>query len=275
MPKHSSSVPKPGHDDAFREGAKLHERKMQLKKQAQVGQRLASDQWEDDRSKAYGSYPADYYDTIPSKSDETLLAKARLKAQAGPQAMFTVTDADVQQQLKMDRIAEAMDLDNTFIGLFGNEEQYGLMHPAELKELRKMYPEYFARREKKVEEWGQLQKRLAKIKLRGWKTRDDFILWMMYKSGQIQVPHEAIYAFQDRVADNAEQFARGKWNPFNEIFKPDAANAVGSVDLNQPLNVAYHPNRANRFGASYLGANRAQGLGKWSQGNAAGAVAEI
>lgn len=200
-----------------KDGSKLHETKMRILEQADMGTRLSTD--------AKG-LPARYFDSQPSKANEKLQAKAALAKASG--GHFMIGDSDIQDQLNTDRAAEQYDLENTFTQLFGNT---GLQSPAELAKLQQLFPEYYDRREETIERWGRLQTQMAKIRLRGFKDKDDFILWMMHKRGQVKIPKEAIWAV-DADYDAEVQFRRGKWNPFNQIVKPgsDSAELKFSVD---------------------------------------------
>ncbi len=235
-----------------KDGNKLHDTKMRILEQADMGTRLTGDT---------KGMPARYFDSQPSKDHEKLAAKAALAKKTG--GHFMVSDADTRDQIANDRAAEQFDLENTFKELFPST---GLESPAELAKLQQLFPEYYDRREETIERWGRLQTQMAKIRLRGFKDKDDFILWMMHKRGQIKIPKEALWA-KDFESEAEKDFKRGKWNPFNQVIKPGETDGQLNLDASQltedfaNMKLSGPSAFGNRV---YTGDRSAQTTGLWS-----------
>jgi hypothetical protein len=85
-----------------------------------------------------------------------------------------------------------------------------------------MLPDYFERREEQIEEVADLQKRIAKLRLYGPRSKDDLFLIYMIASGKLKVPSGAIWDPSNWYANlgGTDQFARGLFNPRRYVKAP-------------------------------------------------------
>ncbi len=100
-------------------------------------------------------------------------------------------------------------------------------------------PEYFETREKQIQEVADLQTKIAQLRLRGPRSKEDmFLIWLLY-SGKLQIPKGAIWAPDQWYADrDGNNLNRGLFNPHryvNQAGRPAlaarwdiGANAAGS-----------------------------------------------
>jgi len=142
-----------------------------------------------------------------------------------------------------------------------------ISRPADLQRLQQLFPEYYDKRVQTVKNWGDIQTKLALIRVRGWQNREDFVLWTAYVSGQIKVPTEAAFAYTGE-SNTLRQFKRGKWNPMNRIPQPGKqmggrSNLEFSDSDMYKKNWITNANNKYRFGPNVS----AQGTGNWSGSN--------
>lgn len=205
MPKHGSGGSSIG-KKAMREGYALESTQNKYRDKEQPGSLLRGDPT---------GVPVPYFKRAHNKNDESLSAKSNLAHQTG--GMFMVSDEDVRNQMNVDRIAQEIAFEQTFVDLYGDID---IHRPADLQKMRQIFPEFYEKRIQAIKDWGEIQTRLALIKVRGFENRDDFILWTMYMSGELHVPKQAIFAYDGEGEDVTMAIKRGKWNPRNKIPAP-------------------------------------------------------
>jgi hypothetical protein len=149
----------------------------------------------------------------------------------------TLSDADLEWMDDKRKQAQKVDFDR-YIANY-----YDLTNPAEAELLARYYPEYFSEREKEIESQADLQKQLALIRLRGPKSKKDFLLIYMIQNRTVPLPQGPLWnpaAWGNTDQDTPAGYKRG-------IFAP-ARYIPGYI---QP--------HAQRYDALWTGANGALG----------------
>lgn len=190
--------------DTVKEGTRLHENKEKQIKASEYGTMQPDD---------VSFLPVNFFETAYTKDAERLMARGALANKSGGD--FYISDADIERQLQMDRVAELVDFDRTFAQLFSDVDW---KRPAELDELMKRNPDYYKRRETFIDVVCQLQAKAAKIRLRGWKSRDDFIFHKLVTTGRITIPLSSVHALDATdTSDILADFVQSKFSWLNGI----------------------------------------------------------
>ncbi len=240
--------------DTVKEGTRLHENKEKQVKASQYGALQPGD------SKAF---PVNFFETAYTKEAENLMARAAIANQTGGE--FYISDADVERQIQMDRVAEVVDFDNTFASLFSDVDW---KRPAELDELMQRNPDYYRRREEFIDVICHLQAKAAKIRLRGWKSRDDFIFHKLVATGRITLPIHGVNSLsEEETGDIMKDFAQSKFAWLNGIamWTVDRGMFESAISGNEYTNPKQ---KLDGFGMVQTNVSRslAQTQGKWMEG---------
>lgn len=146
----------------------------------------------------------DDYDTIYD-------IKRQIAKGAGKDARtWEITDQEAKWRLEKVKQIELQNF-HTFL-----QDHYKIdsNNPVLLKWAQEMFPEYWSAREKMIDTTADIQKRLAKMRLMGPRTRDDFTLLFGIASGRVEVPTGPLYAPAD---SKTKVKARGLFNPLRAV----------------------------------------------------------
>jgi hypothetical protein len=113
-----------------------------------------------------------------------------------------------------------------------------------------MLPDYFERREEQIEEVADLQKRIAKLRLYGPRSKDDLFLIYMIHAGKLQVPSGAIWDPNSWYTDEQKKdnFSRGLFNPRRYVSAPGRKGPYEDRWAN-----GNPADKYGAFGANYFG----------------------
>lgn len=189
-------------------------------------------------------FPARYYE--PDDRDDYMALKGELATRERP---APVTDEDISAILRKRAAVEVAKQENWF----QNSWQFNSSDPNKQRWAQSVFPEYFARREQVIDEQTMLQNALAKIKLRGPRSREDIDLLYAIDMGLVDPDNKAIWDLEGKSLANPK---RGLFNP-RRIRIGDKEARMHS--LANPL--AGFPSEGVPLDAS-LGGNRAQGTGR-------------
>ena len=169
--------------DPKTQGAALLEKLKRYEAAADPGQRLPPRNNNQGGSEA-GQFPARYYE--PDDGDDVMHIKDQL-ASAGRPA--PVTDNDVATILRKRAAVEVAKQEDWF----QNSWKFASDNPVQQRWAQQVFPEYFSRREQVIDEQTLLQNQLAKIKLRGPRSREDIDLLYAIDMGVVKVEDSAIW----------------------------------------------------------------------------------
>lgn len=136
-----------------------------------------------------------------------------------------LTEKDVKAIMKKRAQIEVFNLDSFFQGAYS--DKLTAKDPANLRWAQEVNPGYWERREQIIDEQAQLQKRLAKIKLRGPRNMDDIELLKLVKERRIKVPQKALWKLGEEADSADKHFKRGLWNPIRARIYGEEAGAPG------------------------------------------------
>lgn len=83
-----------------------------------------------------------------------------------------------------------------------------------------LIPELYEAREAQIDEVADIQKTLAKIRLRGVRSKQDLMTEFAVNSGKLKVPKGAIYDWKSWYTDDEKSFFRGLFNPRRSTAAP-------------------------------------------------------
>jgi hypothetical protein len=118
-----------------------------------------------------------------------------------------ITDSDAERVMRKTAAVEVAKEEEWF----QNQWMFNSSNPTMQRWAQGVFPEYFSRREQVLEEQAQLQLAVAKMKLRGPRSREDLDLLYAIDSGVVDVSKNPIYALAGKPADLAA--VRGLFNP--------------------------------------------------------------
>ncbi len=192
-------------------GKEISDKVESLKSQSNPGERPLGhpdDSWG-------GRFRGDY---LERDEYDTVYQVKQLISQ-NPNRIWDVTDKEANYLLDKTKQYELM----SFHEMLARHYHIDASNPVLMKWAQDMFPEYWEMREKKIDQNADIQKRLAKIKLLGPRSKDDFTLLFAIATGRFQVPRGPIYAPGLPVP----HVARGLFNPIRGIGK-----RAGFVDAN-------------------------------------------
>jgi hypothetical protein len=164
------------------------------------GQATDSDNW---ASKAFtGQYfDRDEYDTIYEIKEKLSGTKNRIWPVTDSEAKYLV---DKAKQLELINFHEFL------------QKSYGIdaSNPVLMKWAQDMFPEFWSMREEMIDQNAFVQTALAKIRLFGPRSRDDFQLLFGISTGRVTVPEGSIY---DPKKAEIGPHARGLFNPLRNV----------------------------------------------------------
>lgn len=172
-------------------------RKMQIA--ASPGQRLNRDT---DAGSEAADMPGRYFEG--DESDDLQAIKHSLASTARP---APITDADAERVMRKTAAVEVAKEEEWF----QNQWAFNSSNPTMQRWAQGVFPEYFNRREQVLEEQAQLQLAIAKMKLRGPRSREDLDLLYAIDSGVVKVEDKPVFAIEGDMAD--EDAVRGLFNP--------------------------------------------------------------
>lgn len=173
-------------------------RKMQIA--STTGQTLQRDEGAGSEA---AQFPGRYYEG--DESDDLQSIKHQLASEKRP---APITDADAERVMRKTAAVEVAKEEEWF----QNQWAFNSSNPTMQRWAQGVFPEYFNRREQVLEEQAQLQLAIAKMMLRGPRSREDLDLLYAIDSGVVQVPQKALFKLTGPDAKAADQI-RGLFNP--------------------------------------------------------------
>lgn len=198
--------------DPKAQGAALLEKLRRYEAAADPGQHLPAPRSERAGSEA-AQFPARYFE--PDDRDDYMFIKDRLASDRRP---APVTDEDISAILRKRAANEVAKQENWF----QNTWSFNSSDPNKQRWAQSVFPEYFARREQVIDEQTLLQNQLAKIKLRGPRSREDIDLLYGIQMGVIQPGDRAIWDL--RGDDIGAERRRGVFSPRRVYLSTRASN---------------------------------------------------
>lgn len=184
-------------------------------------------------------FPARYYE--PDDRDDYMALKGELASKERP---APVTDEDISAILKKRAAVEVAKQENWF----QNSWRFDSSDPNKQRWAQSVFPEYFARREQVIDEQTMLQNAMAKIKLRGPRSREDLDLLYAIDMGLVDPEDKAIWNI---TGEDLDEPRRGLFNPRRIKIGKKSARVK---DLDNPL--AGFPGRGVRIDTDLSGNRR-------------------
>lgn len=193
-----------------------------------------------------GLFPARYYEG--DAGDDLQEIKNSL---ARPERPAPITDADAERVMRKTAAVEVSKEEEWF----QSQWAFNSSNPTMQRWAQSVFPEYFARREQVLEEQAQLQLAIAKMKLRGPRSREDLDLLYAIDSGVVAVPNQALFNLTG-PSTSEEGAKRGLFNPRrNKILATD----WGRHPVANPLGPNFPSTGEFENGGQTLGAYRDKG----------------
>jgi len=186
--------------DPKAQGAALLEKLRRYEQAADPGQHLPDRQQPGSGSEA-ATMPARYVE--PDERDDYMYIKDKLASAERP---APVTDEDISSILRKRAAAEVAKQEDWF----QNTWSFNSSDPNKQRWAQSVFPEYFSRREQVIDEQTLLQNQLAKIKLRGPRSREDIDLLYAIQMGVVDPQAKAIWDLTGEAYDNPR---RGIFSP--------------------------------------------------------------
>lgn len=183
-------------------------------------------------------FPAKY---LPQQRDaDTRVELKKLLAQSGqPFGQVIATEEDMKYLLEKRKLGDRILFDTWFSRLFDTKDIN------KLRIAQQIHPEYFQMREEEINREAEVQKKIAKLRLRGPADLSDLQMVFALQNGQVKLRPTPLWALD--VADSstqAAQYQRGIFNP-TRFFTNASAQSVpeftgtGMIDTSgrvDPLN---------------------------------------
>jgi len=147
-------------------------------------------------------FPARYYEG--DEDDDLQEIKNQLASEKRP---APITDSDAARVQRKQAATEVVKQEEWF----SNTWHFDASNPTKQRWAQSVFPEFFDRREQVIEEQARLQLALAKMKLRGPRSREDLDLMYAMDQGYITPSNKPLWDLTGAVADS--QAARGLFNP--------------------------------------------------------------
>lgn len=207
--------------DAKAQGGRLQSRYRELQERYDTGETIQTAD-----KQTIGQFPAQY--VAPDPRDD--LFKMKAKIAKGTNRRWDVSDEEASYVLDKQKGLEAHKFDKFFWEAYKPDTK----DPAKQRVLREIYPAFWDRRLKKMEEIAKVQLSVARIKMLGPQSEEDLQLLYAINTGLIDIPSSALHKLDDQTAaEDAKNFKRGMFNPIkHEVAKREGLwpNA-GTVDL--------------------------------------------
>lgn len=156
-------------------------------------------------------FPARYLE--PDPEDDVTLLKNRMASNARPAPL---TDSDVGLVLRKMAATEVAKKDQWFASTWRADSS----NPTMQRWAQSVYPEFYKRREQVIDEQTEIQRRLAKMKLYGIRSKDDFDLLHAIHQGYVEVKDTSLWNIKGETLGAPR---RGLFNPFRvEAYKKPA-----------------------------------------------------
>lgn len=182
------------------QGAQILERLKTLQKNSEVGSHLPQLTGHDQDA---ATFPAIYSESDPR--DDALQIKNALASEARP---APIADWEIDNVMAKRAQFEVAKQEQWFQNAF----DFDTSNPVQLRWAQEVYPEYFRRREEVIDRQAELQKAIAKLKLRGAKTREELDLLYALATGNIDLPRTPLWLLNGD-AFGQDTLNRGLFNP--------------------------------------------------------------
>ena len=152
-------------------------------------------------------YGADYFPVTPEKRAEIMREKEKLMRQLGDGWNASITDKDAMVAIKQNERMEKKRFDDWFSEFLPNS----LDDPASQRVAQELNEDFFQRRIEKINQWSEIQKKIAIIQLMGPKNKEDLYILYLWQTGRLDVPDEPVFR-QNARSDGSAEFSRGLFN---------------------------------------------------------------
>lgn len=205
------ATPKDGHGNkALKEGKQLESKQDELLTKTDRGTTLAGQKDSGKRGAPaeHAGIGGRYFDVTPDESARIFEKKNQILEKAkGHGWMASVTDQDAKRLIRQEqRLADAQYEDWLARNFVRNMD-----NPSDQAWAQRTFPSYFEKRKKVIEDFTEIQKKIALMQLTGPQNEDDLKLLYMWNAGLITVPQEAVHKM-DTKRDIRNQFVRGRFN---------------------------------------------------------------
>jgi hypothetical protein len=194
------------------------------------------------------NYPGKYFSN--TEFDDNLDIKQQFLEKKGWQA--TVGPEEIASVKQKENAILDMKFEEWFANTYGAKSD----NPVMQQWAQQMVPEFFDKRERAIDSAADIQSRLAKIRLRGVKTREDMLLIFGIKQGLIEVPEDVLFQLGKSGNDQAK-IVRGLFNPRGRVI----VNSSTKFSPGAPL-----MDLAMSQGRTSGPTNDLIGTGNWRQG---------
>jgi hypothetical protein len=192
--------------DAKAQGGRLQSRYRELQERYDTGETIQTDD-----KNTIGQFPAQY--VTPDPRDDLYKMKATIAR--GENRRWDVSDEEAAYVLDKQKGLEAHKFDKFFWDAY----EPNTKDPAKQRVLREIYPAFWDRRLKKMEEIAKVQLQVARIKMLGPQSEEDLQLLYAIHSGLIEIPESPLHKLDDQTPlKDRQNFSRGMFNPIKHII---------------------------------------------------------
>lgn len=164
-------------------------------------------------------FPARYL--YPDERDKKYAMRRQINAAAQGARPDPITDDEIDYLLDKTTAYETAEFHNWFSRLYKMDDS----NPVMKKWGMELVPELWQMKEQSIEDNARLQTQLAKIKLRGVRSREDLMLMWAIAKGAITVPDGPIWNPPQTPFPDSK---RGVFNPRHRAGEPGRFFAVGT-----------------------------------------------
>lgn len=154
-------------------------------------------------------FPAEYVPAEYEKDTKWQLKQDLLADDTKFKATVPFGEKDMKYILDKRKAQERLDFDNWFSNLFDTTD------PNKARLAQEIYPDFYNARESFIDRQAELQKRLAKIKLRGPKDLGDLQLIYMMQRGEVDLRNVPLWRLnEESTTKGGDLYVRGLFSPY-------------------------------------------------------------
>lgn len=157
-------------------------------------------------------FPAEYMPQDRERDTRFELKQDLLKNRGNYQATVPFGEKDLRYLQEKQKVQERIEFDNWFSQLFDTTD----VNNARLAQ--QIYPDFYNAREEFIDRQAELQKRMAKIKLRGPRDLGDLQLIYLLQTGDIKLRDVPLWKLDESDGEK-DRYNRGLFNPMKFMKK--------------------------------------------------------
>lgn len=187
-------------------------------------------------------FPAKY---LPTEHDADTRVQLKQALAASPQTFGQViaTEEDMRYLLEKRKLGDRLIFDSWFSQLWDTKDIN------KLRIAQQIHPEYFQMREEEINREAEVQKKIAKIRLRGPADMSDLQLIFALQNGGVQLRNKPIWNIDQADSSAQTQYQRGIFSPARFFTNNDAAarptnSGLGIIGSNGAVGVTGATNPA-------------------------------